>query len=163
MKYQATPWDDLNRRIYWHRVMPLNDWINGINSAKPNYLHEAVKRMPAEDFVYYYGVTDFKLNWPRLHGSLPKAVKKWSGMLNLLWSSLMCKSFDLQPFQDFFELSDLERNVLIKVAQNPGISMDDINNQILNSIDAVRSLVKSSKLRVSIANGFEQIYPAYES
>jgi hypothetical protein len=97
------PWSTISKKVFWDRKVELEVWRQRASECHRSYLPDAVKYMSAREFVYFYGLTNFKQDWPRLRASLDqKSMTFHLGLYDLIWSIHVGQSYDLKPVEDFF-------------------------------------------------------------
>lgn len=168
-KVQAQAWEAISKKIYWDRDVPLALWRERVSEAHRSYLPEAVRRMHAREFIYFYGKDAFALDWPRLKAALPKDILSGSGMYDLAWSQLAGGSFNLRPVPQFYILAVRQREFLIEAMRVPGSSIYQIAKrlgmQYRRAHDHAQALVVQGIVRdKAMDNGSRKqrlLYPSY--
>jgi hypothetical protein len=117
-------WEVLSKKAYWDRDVQLSTWREQIRKAQRSFLPGAIKAFDPVEFIQYYGVEEFKADWPRLRKSLEADIAhRHAPVFDLAWSRLISGSWNLQPDERIASMPPRKREFLFAVARKPGLSI----------------------------------------
>lgn len=146
-------WDILSTKAYWDRDVSLSNWKEYAHKAHRSFLPGAVKVFDPVEFIHYYGVEEFKVDWPRLRKSLDAdTAKRHAPVFDLAWSRLISGSWNLAPDERIASMPPRKREFLFTVARKPGLSIYAIASmldmQYRRAYDHAKDLIKTGILLV---------------
>lgn len=162
-------WESVSRKAYWDRNVPLERWREAVSAGHRSYLPDAVCGMSVSEFIHFYGVNRFILDWPNLRQRLPEQAAKKAGVFDLVWSQLSGGGWNLKPFPDFHTMPKRRRDFLRSVARTPGKSIYELAKsmgmQYRRAHEHAADLIRTGKIRGSdvVENGRKKtkLYPSY--
>ncbi|MDP2759914.1 MAG: hypothetical protein Q8O64_05840 [Sideroxyarcus sp.] len=160
-------WDELSKKVYWDRDVPLDRWKSRVAEGHRSYFPDAIKSMTPAEFAHFYGVEKFKADWPRLRGLLPCELLRHAALFDVAWSKTISGSWNLCPVTDFFEMPEKRRAFYIQVSRMPGKSIyaicKSLGLQYRRGHDHARALRAQGIIRFvdAISNGRHalRLYP----
>lgn len=166
---EVPAWNDLSKKAYWDRDVPLDVWRKSIREGHPSYLPHAVAAFDPVEFIHYYGVATFKHDWPKLRTFLESSVMRRHGpVFDLAWSRLVGKCWNLPPDARILEMPPRKQAFLMAVARHPGASIyeiaSDLGMQYRRAHDHAKDLAESGlvEMQPSVRRGRMrmQLFPA---
>lgn len=147
-------------------------WTNGASkfpSAIARICRMPFRSVTPIEFVGFYGLENFRRDWPALRAALPSDAAKRAGVYDLAWSRAVGGGWNLKPTPDFFKIPAQQRAFLVQVAQHPGKSIYEVAKalgmQYRRARDHAVNLVHDGKIRAveTVEGGRrkKQLYPAY--
>ena len=118
MNHEA--WSAASKRAYWDRDVPLDRWRQKTAQGHRSYLPDAVAALAPADFAYFYGIEEFKHDWPRLRAMLPASHLRHAPLYDLTWSQWVGHSWNLRPSEAFWSLPPRRRAFLVQAMKAPG-------------------------------------------
>ncbi|MCY7308875.1 MAG: hypothetical protein LH632_22640, partial [Rhodoferax sp.] len=106
-------WEDVSKKTYWDRAVPLDKWREKVSEGHRSYLPDAVSTMTPVEFIAFYGVERFKLDWPVLRAALTQLAAKRAGVYDIAWSRLIGGGWNLKPPEDFYLMPARRRQFLV--------------------------------------------------
>lgn len=160
-------WNKLSKIAYWDRDVSLSQWKKMIKIGHPSYLFDAVKTFKVPQFIYFLGVNNFKLLWPKLLSVLPSAYLKYTGMYDVVWSQLVGGGYNLEPTLDLSSMPQKRFEFLLEVARHPGGNVyqiaKNLNVQYRRAYEHAKNLIRDKKIRgiMEFTNGKNKLrlYP----
>lgn len=119
-------WKKTQQKVYWDRSVDLDVWRKKISECHRSYLPDAISTLMPNEFVRFYGLEEFKADWPRLRASLSGDVLRRVHSYDAAWSKAVCGGWNLKPVPDFYTMPKKRREFLIQVAKTPGLSIYEI-------------------------------------
>lgn len=164
-------WEVVSKKVYWDRDVPLERWREKISAGHRSYLPDAVSTMTPAEFIHFYGISNFRQDWPRIRAKLPRETIKYAGVFDLAWSQAVGGGWNLRPTEDFFSMPLKRRTFLIQVARTPGMSIyavaKSLGLQYRRAHDHATRLLADGKIRAfeTIERGHRtlKLFPAYGS
>lgn len=123
-------WESVSKKIFWDRDVPLERWREKLAQGHRSYLPASIATMTPEEFVRFYGLADFKRDWPTLRALLPVETMQHTGVFDLAWSVAVGGGWNLKPTPDFLAMPAKRRAFLTQVARYPGLSTYEIAKQL---------------------------------
>lgn len=164
-------WETLSKKVYWDRDVPLERWRERISVGHRSYLPAALSTMTPAEFVRFYGLSQFKRDWPALRAKLPKKTVKYAPVFDLAWSQAVGGGWNLRPTEDYFSMPERRRDFLTQVARVPGMSIYEVAKslglQYRRAHDHAANLLRDGKIRAveTIERGHRKmkLFPTYAS
>jgi hypothetical protein len=165
----ADSWESISKRASWDREVSLDVWREKVREGHRSYLPDAITAMSAPQFVHFYGVERFLLDWPAMRARLPAAVAVKSGMYDLVWSKLAGGGWNLKPAPDYYLMPRRRREFLVNVARAPGQSIyqaaKSLHMQYRRAHDHAMTLAREGKIRTveAVEGGHRKLklFPSY--
>lgn len=123
-------WPEVARHIFWDRVVTLDAWRAGIAAGQRSYLPQSVKTMLPEHFIQFFGVAQFKTEWPRIRKHLSQQELARVALLDRFWSRLVSGSWNIKPLIDINTLPKREKEFLLAAIREPGITKYTLAKQL---------------------------------
>ena len=123
---QLESWENVSRKAYWDRDVPLDRWRERVSEGHRSYLPGAVTGMDVSEFVHFYGKDRFIHDWPLLRTQLPDEIANKTGVFDLAWGRLAGGGWNLRPTPDFHIMPERRRQFLVAVAKAPGKSIYEV-------------------------------------
>ncbi len=116
-------WSTVSRKLFGERSVSLKHWREGISAGHSAYLPNSVAALSSEEFIRFYGPSEFKSDWPKIRSLLSAETLIFSSMFDLAWSQLVGGGCHLAPALDYYKLPEKRRLFLTTVANSPGESI----------------------------------------
>ena len=84
----SSTWDAVSKRVYWDRKVSLDRWKDRISIGHRSYLPDAITTMTPVEFIRFYGLSDFRRDWPAIRAKLQGDARKCAAMFDLAWSQV---------------------------------------------------------------------------
>lgn len=162
-------WEDLCKKVYWDRDVPLEKWKDRVSVGHRSYLPDAVTGMNVSEFARFYGVRRFVRDWPFLRSKLPEETARKVGVYDIIWSRLAGGGWNLRPDPDFNDMPERRRQFMISIAKAPGRSIYEIAKslgmQYRRAHDHAVELIRGGNVRgkqvMEGGRSKTKLYPAY--
>ena len=126
----SASWESISKKVFWDRDVALERWRERVAQGHHSYLPTSVATMAPAEFVRFYGLAEFKRDWPTMRALLPADAMRHTGVFDLAWSVAVGGGWNLKPTQDFLALPEKRRAFLTHVARYPGKSIYEIARQL---------------------------------
>ena len=126
----SNDWESISKKVFWDRDVPLQRWREKVAQGHPSYLPHSISTMGPAEFVRFYGLHEFKRDWPSMRSLLPPATMQYTGVFDLAWSVAVGGGWNLKPTPDFLAMPEKRRAFLTHVARYPGKSTYEIAKQL---------------------------------
>ena len=126
----SASWECISKKVFWDRDVALERWRERVAQGHHSYLPASIATMTPAEFVRFYGLAEFKRDWPTMRALLPADTMQHTGIFDLVWSVAVGGGWNLKPTQDFLALPEKRRAFLTHVARYPGKSIDEIARQL---------------------------------
>ena len=161
-------WDTLSKKAFWDRDVALERWRERVAAAHRSYLPDSIATMSPVEFVRFYGLENFKRDWPTLRAALPKETLKFASVFDVAWSHAVGGGWNLVPTSDYYAMAAKRRAFLTEIARAPGKSIYEVAKnlgmQYRRAHDHASSLIEAGKIRSvdAVEGGIKKrrLYPA---
>ena len=144
-------WATLSKKIFWDRDVALDRWQERVAAGHRSYLPDSIAILTPVEFVRFYGLDNFKRDWPTLRAALPKETVKFASAFDVAWSHAMGGGWNLFPAADYYAMAVKRRAFLTEVARVPGKSIYEVAKnlgmQYRRAHDHAISLIEAGKIR----------------
>ena len=144
-------WETVSRKAYWDRNVPLERWRKMVAVGHRSYLPGAISAMTPVEFVRFYGLPNFRRDWPTLRAKLPVETVQYAGVFDVAWSHAVGGGWNLKPTEDLLAMPEKRRSFLTLVARTPGKSIYEIAKslglQYRRAHDHAVLLTRTGKIR----------------
>ena len=123
-------WESISKKVFWDRDVTLERWREKVVRGHRFYLPDSIAIMSPAEFVRFYGLPEFKRDWPAMRAQLPPATVQHIGVFDLAWSVAIGGGWNLRPTPDFLAMPEKRRAFLTQVAKDPGKSTYEIAKQL---------------------------------
>lgn len=148
---RVEPWAALSKKVFWDRDVALERWRERVAAAHRSYLPDSIGTMTPVEFVRFYGLDNFKRDWPALRAALPQETLKFASVFDVAWSHAVGGGWNLVPAADYYAMAAKRRAFLIEVARAPGRSIYEVAKslgmQYRRAHDHASSLIEAGKIR----------------
>ena len=160
-------WATLSKKVFWDRDVALERWRERVAEGHRSYLPDSIATMTPVEFVQFYGLDNFKRDWPMLRAALPKETLKFASVFDVAWSHAVGGGWNLVPAADYYEMAAKRRAFLTEVSRLPGRSIYEVAKilgmQYRRAHDHASSLIEEEKIRAvdAVENGLRKrrLYP----
>ena len=144
-------WAVLSKKVFWDRNVALERWRERVAAGHRSYLPDSIATLTPVEFVRFYGLDNFKRDWPTLRAALPQEALKFASVFDVAWSHAVGGGWNLVPAADYYEMAAKRRAFLTEVARVPGNSIYEVAKnlgmQYRRAHDHASSLIEAGKLR----------------
>ena len=144
-------WESISKRVFWDRDVPLQRWRDMVAHGHRSYLPGSIATMSPAEFVRFYGLAEFRRDWPTIRANLPAETMRYAGVFDLAWSVAVGGGWNLKPTPDFLAMPEKRRAFLTEVARYPGKSTYEIAKrlglQYRRAHDHASWLIKAGDIR----------------
>ena len=161
-------WATLSKKVFWDRDVALKRWRERVAAGHRSYLPDSIATMTPVEFVRFYGLENFKRDWPTLRAALPKEALKFASVFDVAWSHAVGGGWNLVPAADYYAMAAKRRDFLTEVARAPGKSIYEVAKilgmQYRRAHDHAASLIEVGHLRAveTVEGGLRKrkLYPS---
>ena len=144
-------WATLSKKVFWDRDVALERWRERVAVGHRSYLPDSIATLTPVEFVRFYGLDNFKRDWPILRAALPKETLKFASVFDVAWSHAVGGGWNLVPAADYYAMAAKRRAFLTEVARAPGKSIYEVAKnlgmQYRRAHDHASSLIEGGKIR----------------
>ena len=76
-------WGTLSKKVFWDRDVALERWRERVAAGHRSYLPDSIATLTPVEFVLFYGLDNFKRDWPALRAALPKETLKFASVFDV--------------------------------------------------------------------------------
>ncbi len=160
-------WGTLSKKVFWDRDVALERWRERVSAGHRSYLPDSIATLTPVEFVQFYGLDNFKRDWPMLRAALPKEALKFASVYDVAWSHAVGGGWNLVPAPDYYDMAAKRRAFLTEVARAPGKSIYEVAKilgmQYRRAHDHASSLIEAGKIRAvdAVEDGLRKrrLYP----
>ena len=164
---RSDTWAVLSKKVFWDRDVALERWRERVAAAHRSYLPDSIATLTPVEFVRFYGLDNFKRDWPMLRAALPKVTLKFASVFDVAWSHAVGGGWNLVPAADYYAMPAKRRAFLTEVARVPGKSIYEVAKnlgmQYRRAHDHASTLIEAGKIRPvdAVENGLRKrrLYP----
>ena len=160
-------WAALSKKVFWDRDVAVECWRERVAAAHRSYLPDSIATITPVEFVRFYGLDNFKRDWPLLRAALPQEALKSASVYDVAWSHAVGGGWNLVPAPDYYAMAAKRRAFLTEVARAPGKSIYEVAKnlgmQYRRAHDHAKILIEAGKIRSvdAVENGSRKrrLYP----
>ena len=160
-------WATLSKKVFWARDVALERWRERVAAGHRSYLPDSIATLTPVEFVPFYGLDNFKRDWPALRAALPQETLKFASVFDVAWSHAMGGGWNLVPATDYYGMAAKRRAFLTEVARVPGKSIYEVAKnlgmQYRRAHEHAGRLIEAGKIRSvdAVENGIRKrrLYP----
>ena len=165
---RSDTWRTLSKKVFWDRDVALQRWRERVAAGHRSYLPDSIATLTPVEFVRFYGLDNFKRDWPALRAALPKETLKFASVFDVAWSHAVGGGWNLVPAADYYAMAARRRDFLTEVARAPGKSIYEVAKslgmQYRRAHEHAGSLIEAGKIRSvdAVESGIRKrrLYPA---
>ena len=148
---RSDTWAVLSKKVFWDRDVALQRWRERVAAEHRSYLPDSIATMTPVEFVQFYGLDNFKRDWPMLRAALPQETLKFASVFDVAWSHTVGGGWNLVPAADYYAMAAKRRAFLTEIARVPGRSIYEVAKglgmQYRRAHDHASGLIEAGKIR----------------